>query len=82
MNQARLPPICSGAIFPLSARGRMVGVLGFALCSADRLFNKSDWLLLEDLANRAAVAVDNALLYQQLQTADRHKNEFFGDAGA
>jgi signal transduction histidine kinase/DNA-binding response OmpR family regulator len=80
-ESVRLPPICSGAIFPLSARGRMVGVLGFALCSADRLFNKSDWLLLEDLANRAAVAVDNALLYQQLQTADRHKNDFLAMLG-
>lgn len=80
-ESGRLPPICSGAIFPLSARGRMVGVLGFALCSADRLFNKSDWLLLEDLANRAAVAVDNALLYQQLQTADRHKNDFLAMLG-
>ena len=80
-NSVPLPPLCSGAIFPLNARGRIVGVLGLALCSVDPVFNDSDWLLLEDLANRAAVALDNALLYQQLQTADRHKNEFLAMLG-
>jgi CheY-like chemotaxis protein len=76
-----LPPPRSGGIFPLIARGRMVGVLGFALYGAERVFDSSDWLLLEDLANRAAVALDNAFLYQQLQTADRHKNDFLAMLG-
>lgn len=76
-----LPPICSGASFPLMARGRMVGVLGFALGPCGRLLNDSDRSLMEDLANRAAIALDNALLYQQLQNADHQKNEFLAMLG-
>ncbi len=37
--------------------------------------------LMEDLANRAAIALDNALLYQQLQNADHQKNEFLAMLG-
>jgi signal transduction histidine kinase/DNA-binding response OmpR family regulator len=80
-NSEVLPPPCSGAVFPLTARGRLVGVLCFVLYDAKRVFDNSDRLLLEDLANRAAVALDNALLYQQLETADRHKNDFLAMLG-
>ena len=74
-------PICSMSIFPLIARRRMVGVLSFALFSHTRVFNDSDWSLMEDLANRAAVALDNAYLFQQLQNADHQKNEFLAMLG-
>jgi signal transduction histidine kinase/DNA-binding response OmpR family regulator len=76
-----LPPPRSGVIFPLIARGRMVGVLCFGLYGVERVFDNLDWQLLEDLANRSAVTLDNALLYQQLQTADRHKNDFLAMLG-
>jgi signal transduction histidine kinase/DNA-binding response OmpR family regulator len=74
-------PICSGAIFPLMARGRMLGVLCFALGPSRRVLNDFDWSLMEDLANRAAIALDNALLYQQLQNADDQKSEFLAMLG-
>jgi CheY-like chemotaxis protein len=38
-------------------------------------------LLLEDLTGRAAIALDNAQLYQQLHDEDRHKNEFLAMLG-
>jgi signal transduction histidine kinase/DNA-binding response OmpR family regulator len=80
-NSEVLPPLSSGGAFPLLARGRLVGVLCFALFDAKRQFDNSDWLFLEDLANRSAIALDNALLYQQLETADRHKNDFLAMLG-
>ena len=81
-DQSAAPPqLCSGVAFPLAARGRMVGVLCFALGPSGRVFDKSDWSLLEDLASHTATALDNALLYQQLQNADRHKNEFLAMLG-
>jgi signal transduction histidine kinase/DNA-binding response OmpR family regulator len=78
---ATLPPIRSAASFPLTARGRIVGVLCLALGSSDRAFRDSDLSLIEDLANRAAIALDNALLYEQLQKTDHQKNEFLAVLG-
>ena len=36
----------------------------------------TDLALAEDLAGRAAIALDNARLYHDIQEADRRKNEF------
>jgi signal transduction histidine kinase/DNA-binding response OmpR family regulator len=81
IESAPVPPICSGAIFPLMARGRMLGVLCFGLGPGGQVLNDFDWSLMEDLANRAAIALDNALLYQQLQNADDQKSEFLAMLG-
>ncbi len=78
---ADVPTLRSGAIFPLSARSRIVGVVCFAVGSVARLFSGPDLLLLEDLTGRAAIALDNAQLYRQLQDADRHKSEFLAMLG-
>src|SRR5262245_23105461 len=64
------------AILPLRARGRILGALSLALGPSYRRFYPADLALAEDLADRAAIAVDNARLYQSIQDADRHKNEF------
>jgi CheY-like chemotaxis protein len=78
---AVLPPPDSGAAFPLIARGRMLGVLCFARNTPDHVFTKSEWHLLEDLSDRAAITLDNALLYKKLETADRNKSEFLALLG-
>ncbi len=78
---ADLPTLRSGGMFPLIARGRIVGVACFAAGSVGRVFSDLDWSLLEDLTGRAAIALDNAQLYQQLHDADRHKNEFLAMLG-
>jgi CheY-like chemotaxis protein len=41
-----------------------------------RSYNESDRTLAEDLGRRAAIAIDNARLYREVQEADRRKNEF------
>ncbi|HET9339992.1 MAG TPA: response regulator [Casimicrobiaceae bacterium] len=60
---------------PLAARGRPIAVLVLAMAGARRL--DGDTLALAgDLAARAAAALDNALLYRQIQDSDQRKNEF------
>jgi CheY-like chemotaxis protein len=41
-----------------------------------RRFSSVERALAEDLAGRAAIALDNARLYRNIQEANRHKNEF------
>src|SRR6185437_14984639 len=47
-----------------------------AMGPSGRRYSSSDLALAEELAGRAAIALDNARLYRNVQEADRHKNEF------
>lgn len=66
----------SATVLPLLARGRTLGALTLAFSAPDRQLTPADFVLAGDLAGRAAVALDNARLYHEVQQADRHKNEF------
>jgi signal transduction histidine kinase/DNA-binding response OmpR family regulator len=71
--------ICSlkaTATFPLFARKRMLGVLALGLSSSNRTFDDAELALANDLADRAASAFDNAMLYGKLQESDKRKDEF------
>ena len=61
---------------PLTARGRTLGAITFATAESGRIYDSSSLTLAEDLARRAASAVDNARLYQAGQMANRTKDEF------
>ncbi|MDT4954021.1 MAG: hypothetical protein QOJ02_2159 [Acidobacteriota bacterium] len=61
---------------PLVARGRTLGAITFATAESGRIYHESDLALAENLAHRAAIAVDNARLYQEAQKANRVKDEF------
>lgn len=68
---------CSLMTVPLIARNRNLGALTFGLLSeSGRHYTDSDLAFAEDLANRAALSLANALLYQEAQTANRLKDEF------
>jgi signal transduction histidine kinase len=58
-------------IVPLVARGRVLGALSFAACGSARRFGPADLALAKDLAQRAALAVDNARLFRTAQQAIR-----------
>jgi signal transduction histidine kinase/DNA-binding response OmpR family regulator len=64
----------SAVVLPLLARGRTLGALTLG-CAGHRLC-PPDLGLAEDLAQRAAVALDNARLHREVQENDRRKNEF------
>ena len=66
----------SVAVVPLRARGRILGALTLAFGPSGRRHGPADRATAEDLASRAAVALDNARLYAEVQEADRRKNEF------
>jgi signal transduction histidine kinase/DNA-binding response OmpR family regulator len=66
----------SAILLPLQARGRTLGALTLGQGGSGRRFSSADRVLAEDLAARAAIALDNARLYRNVQEADRHKNEF------
>ena len=62
---------------PLSTRDRKLGAL--VLCftaESERRHTEADLPLAQELAHRAATALDNSQLYQQAQDANRIKDEF------
>ena len=64
------------AVLPLQARGRTFGVLSLSRAASGRHFSTSDLTMAEAFVSRAAIALDNAQLYKELEHADRQKNEF------
>jgi PAS domain S-box-containing protein len=72
--------LASGMIVPLVARGRLLGTMTFAAGAQRRPYTAADLELAEDLAHRAALAVDNARLFAQAQDAIRVRDEFLSIA--
>ncbi|HYG64090.1 MAG TPA: ATP-binding protein, partial [Thermoanaerobaculia bacterium] len=66
----------SSLILPLAARGQTVGVLFMATSVSGRSYGAEDLALGEDLARRAALAVDNGRLYREAQAANAAKDRF------
>jgi signal transduction histidine kinase/CheY-like chemotaxis protein len=56
-------------VVPLVARGRTLGVLTFVICDLTRRYTERDLPLVQDVARRAAMAIDNARLYEAAQRA-------------
>jgi len=52
-------------IVPMVARGRVLGAMTFVTAQHDRRFGDIDVVMAEDLARRAAMAVDNARLHAE-----------------
>ena len=66
----------SAMIVALMARGQTLGALTFATAESGRRYDAGDLAFAEELARRAAIAVDNARLYHEAQEASRMKDEF------
>jgi len=60
---------------PLIARGQTLGALIFASAEAEREYTLTDLDFAEEIADRAALAVDNARLYRDAQLAVRRGDE-------
>ena len=59
----------SAMIVPLVTRDRVLGAISFVTAESANNFNEGDLALAEDLARRAAIAVDNARLFAAEQRA-------------
>lgn len=56
-------------VIPLYSRGQIFGLISFVISESDRRYQQTDLAIAEDIARRAATAIDNARLYQETQQA-------------
>ena len=68
--------LVSYVCLPLTVRGNTLGALTFATAESGRQYDEDTVRFLEDVASRAALALDNARSYEHLQAANRMKDEF------
>jgi PAS domain S-box-containing protein len=66
----------SAMTVPLSVQGRTLGAITFVSAESGRHYTETDLAFAEDLAHRAAFAVENARLYRDAQEVNRLKDEF------
>jgi signal transduction histidine kinase/DNA-binding response OmpR family regulator len=71
----------SAIAVPLVARDVSIGAMVCCLQGVRRTFEPADVALLENLAGRAATALDNAQLYQTIRDGERRKDEFLAMLG-
>lgn len=70
----------SHMIVPLQARGRTIGAISLVAGPSGRRYTVADLALGEELARRAALAIDNARLYQEAHAAIALRDEFLSIA--
>lgn len=68
----------SYVIVPLKARDRVLGAMTFVTSESGREYDPARLALIEDLAQRASIAVDNASLYQEAAQAIETRDNFVG----
>lgn len=69
--------VSSYMIVPLAAPGRRLGTITFIVTESRRRYTAEDLLFAQELAHRAALAVDHALMYEaaQIEIAHRARTE-------
>jgi PAS domain S-box-containing protein len=65
---------------PLVAGSRIIGAMTLIGAESGRRFTQADLQLAQEVANRAALAIDNANLYRQAQQAIQRRDEFLSVA--
>ncbi|HEU5277921.1 MAG TPA: GAF domain-containing protein [Gaiellaceae bacterium] len=65
----------SSMCVPLVTRDRILGAITFVAAESGRLYREPDLATAQDLARRAAVAVDNARLYREARSARQEAQE-------
>ena len=67
--------LCSYIVLPLNTGGRTLGAMTLAAAESGRRYTAADLVLAEELARRAAQAMDNARLYREARAAVRAREE-------
>lgn len=65
----------STMVVPMIAHKRTLGAISFVTTESERRYNREDLILAEEIAWRAALAVDNARLYAQAQQSIQVQHE-------
>lgn len=63
------------AVFPLVARGRQLGLICMMWSQPQPAMQQEDLAVAQEVASRAALAIDNARLYQEAQEAIRARED-------
>ncbi len=71
----------SGLAVPLKSRGQILGVMIWACIESGRHYGDDDLNLAEEIANRAAIAVDNARLFKTAQDGVAARDRFLAMLG-
>ena len=61
---------------PIVSPAGVLGAMSFVLAESGRHYTEQDLAFAQDVAARAALAIDNAFAYQRAHTANRLKDEF------
>ena len=69
LSRLRAMNVRSYVSVPMIARGAVIGALTFVTTHVDRRISEIDVALVEDLASRAAMAIDNARLHREASAA-------------
>ena len=72
-------PVADRLVLPLAARGRVLGAATLVRLAPRPPFGPDDRTAADELARRAALAVDNGLLYQEAVTARAHLERLTDD---
>ena len=80
LSAIRALGIHSAIIAPLVTRGRILGAITLVHAESGRHYDAADLALVEDLAARAALAVENARLYHEAREAVRKREDFLSIA--
>jgi PAS domain S-box-containing protein len=65
---------------PLIARGALIGTLACGFAGGNRHFSNGDLRLVQEIARRAALAIDNARLYRESHRAVQVREQFLASA--
>ncbi|MEO5817781.1 MAG: ATP-binding protein [Gemmatimonadaceae bacterium] len=61
---------------PMSSRGQVFGALALVYSDSGRVYGPTEQVAVEQIATRAATAIENARLYADAQAANRTKSDF------
>lgn len=77
---AREIGMSSAMVVPLVTHEHVIGALSFVAAESHRHYGPDDLAFAEDLARRCALAMENARLYTEAQTAIRARDQFLSIA--
>ena len=72
--------LTSSMTVPLLVQGKAIGAITFIIAESGRHYSKTDLSMAEELASRAALAIENARLYSEAQNAIHLRDEFIATA--
>lgn len=75
LQMLRAANLASVINVPLRALGEVIGVMSFTSTDTSRRFGESDLVLMQDLAKRASLAIENGRLYRASQSAIRRAEQ-------